>query len=174
MDYRRLPKRAGLALLVLLVLSQAVRPARTNPPIHPDKTLLAMGRQPADVGAIFARACNDCHSSLTRWPWYSNVAPISWMLADHVKDGRRELSFSTWGDYDERRKGRKLQEICTQVREGEMPPWSYVLLHADAKLVDDDRQVVCRWADAERARLSVASGATRMPREGSERERPGR
>jgi len=140
-------RRFLIALVVLLVVIQVVRPARTNPTVDPTKTLRASGRLPADVGAIFDRACQDCHSSETRWPWYSEVAPVSWMLVHHVNDARHEYSFSTWADIAPEKKAKKLRKICEEVREGEMPLWSYLLMHPVARLSDEDKQVICDWTE---------------------------
>ena len=147
-------RRIGIVVAVVLVLIQFVRPARTNPPIDPTKTLRSTGRPAVEVTAILDRACRDCHSSETRWPWYSHVAPVSWLVTRDVNVGRKELSFSTWGDYDARRRARKLEEICEQVRAGEMPQFPYPLMHPEARLTDRDTQVICGWTDRERAALA--------------------
>jgi hypothetical protein len=135
-------KSIFIALAVIFVLIQFVRPDRTNPPLDPARKLQA----PPQVAAILDRSCRDCHSNETDWPWYTNIAPISWWLADHVKEGRHELNLSEWNGYTARRKGRKLKEICEQIKDGEMPLPSYVRLHAKAKLSDADRETLCTWA----------------------------
>jgi len=142
-------KRILLALAVLLVVAQVIRPRLTNPPVDPAKEL----RAPEPVASILARSCNDCHSSRTIWPWYSQVAPASWLLADDVKDGRKELNFSEWATFTPRRAAHKLEEVCEQVEKDEMPKWFYVPLHPTAKLSDADRKTLCDWAKAERARI---------------------
>jgi hypothetical protein len=142
-------KRIAIALAVLLVLAQFVRPARTNSPVDPTKEL----RAPQPVMSILERSCNDCHSNRTVWPWYAQVAPVSWLLADDVKDGRKELNVSEWATFTPRRAARKLKEICEQVEKGEMPLKIYVPLHPDAKLSDADRRTLCDWARGERSRV---------------------
>jgi uncharacterized membrane protein len=154
---RSILKWAGIGVIVLFVLAQAVRPARTNPPVLESKTLEATGSPTPEVSAILNRACKDCHSNKTVWPWYSNVAPVSWLLVDHVNEGRRELNLSNWSDYNERRASKKLEEICEQVRDHEMPIGSYLLIHSEAKLTDEDRRLLCEWATRERQRLQVES-----------------
>lgn len=153
-----------LVLVVVVIGMQFVRPSRANPPIDETKTVLATGQVPADVQAILARSCNDCHSNATKWPWYTNVAPLSWQIADHVKDGRKELNFSEWGDYKPRRQEHKLEELCEQVKEGEMPLQNYVLLHPDAKLSDADRQRLCEWSSAWRAGAFLAKAEAAVQR----------
>lgn len=148
-------KRVGLALIILFVVAQFVRPNMTNPPVDEGRTLQARAQIRQEVYAILERSCNDCHSNKTSWPWYSQVTPVSWYLANHVADGRRELNISDWARYDARRATRKLDEICEQVREGEMPLKSYLLLHPSARLSDADRKAICDWTTEERARLAA-------------------
>src|SRR5436190_9439887 len=152
-------KRMLLILVVLLIAAQFIRPARTNPPVDPAKELQA----PQPVAAILQRSCNDCHSNRTVWPWYADVAPVSWLLADDVKDGRREVNFSEWATFKPTRTARKLKEICEQVEKHEMPMKFYVPLHRDAKLSDADRKTLCDWARAERARVIAAHPEAAKP-----------
>ncbi|HZP42335.1 MAG TPA: heme-binding domain-containing protein [Candidatus Binatia bacterium] len=137
-------KRLGLALAGFLVVAQLVRPARTNPPVESDVEAAP------EVKAVLRRACYDCHSHETVWPWYARVAPVSWLLAHDVNEGRRELNYSRWATYDPRNRVKKLRETVEEVREGEMPPWYYVLLHPDARLSDADRARLDAWAAATR------------------------
>lgn len=130
-----------IVLIAAFLVAQVFRPNRVNPPADPAKALQA----PPNVQAILDRSCNDCHSNNTRWPWYTNISPLSWWIADHVKEGRRELNFSEFNGYTERRKGKKLEEICEQVQQGEMPLKNYVPLHPEAKLSDADQQTLCSW-----------------------------
>jgi hypothetical protein len=132
-----------------LVAAQAIRPARTNPPTDPARTLAATAHPPANVEAILARSCRDCHTHDTVWPWYTNVAPISWFVIGHVNEGRHDLSFSDWGSYPPALRAKRLAQICDLVQRGEMPPESYLLLHRDAALSDEERQAICDWTDAQ-------------------------
>jgi len=156
-------KWAVIVLALIFVLIQVVRPARTNPPVDESKTLQATANVPPEVGAILERSCNDCHSSKTIWPWYSEVAPASWYLAFHVNEGRRELSFSEWGTYQPKKAAQKLEEICEQVEAGEMPIKSYVPLHPQARLSDADKQVLCNWTTQERARIDAGGQTSNAP-----------
>ena len=150
---KRILKWTGITLVVLLVVSQAVRPAKTNPPIDESRTIQAHAEVTPEVFAILERSCYDCHSNKTIWPWYSQVAPVSWLLVSDVNDGRKDLSFSGWARYDAKRAARKLQEICEQIEKGEMPLKSYVLIHPAAKLSDSDKKILCDWAKEERERV---------------------
>ncbi len=149
-------KRIVLALLALFVVIQVVRPSRENPPVDPAQTIFATGKVPADIHAIIDRSCNDCHTNTVKWPWYSNVAPMSWLVAHDVKEGREELNFSTWAAYAPRRQAHKLEELCEQVNEGKMPLSNYVAIHGEAKLSPADRNRVCEWANALRAEIIAA------------------
>jgi len=153
-------KRIFLTLAVLLVVAQVIRPRLTNPPVDPAKEL----RAPEPVTSILARSCNDCHSNRTIWPWYSQIAPVSWLLADDVNDGRKEMNFSEWATFTPRRTARKLQEICEQVEQHKMPLKKYIPLHPSAKLSDADRKTLCEWAKGERARVIQEHPEAARPR----------
>ena len=139
---------------VLLLVSQFIRPAKTNPTADQSLTLESQMRVEPKVTTVLARSCADCHSNYTRWPWYSNIAPVSWFVISHVNDGRRHLNISEWGKYDARRQGEKLREICDMVKSGAMPLSSYTPLHPDSKLSSGDVGVLCEWANAERNRVN--------------------
>jgi len=102
------------------------------------------------VAGILERSCADCHSNNTRWPWYSNVSPVSWFVVGHVNDGRQVLNFSDWGSYDKRRQSARLDQMCDLARAGVMPLGSYTPLHRGSKLTDDDVKVLCDWTKAQR------------------------
>jgi len=143
---QRWARWAVAAIAVLLLGAQAVRPERANPPVDPGNTLQAQYEVTAEVKNILERACSDCHSNRTRWPWYSHVAPFSWMLADHVKDGRRHFNMD---DFTEEM---SIKDICQEIRVGSMPLKSYLLLHPEAKLTGAEIQTVCAWTSEARAR----------------------
>ncbi len=147
-------KLAAILLALLFAGAQFVRPARTNPAGVAGQSLEEMSPPPAHVREVLDRSCMDCHSYRTRWPWYSNVSPVSWFVADHVEEGRRELNFSRWGRYTERDREGRLEAVCGTVREGYMPLGSYTLVHRGAALTPADVQTICDWAAAEEARLS--------------------
>jgi hypothetical protein len=137
---------AGLALVI-----QFIRPARTNPPIDPSRTLESAVTVPPQEAKILSRACADCHSNQTIWPWYSNIAPASWLVIDHVNQGRRHMNFSAWlrpGIDDPAQYTRqKFRSACNRVKTGNMPLLSYLLLHPSARLSPVDVDAICGWAD---------------------------
>jgi hypothetical protein len=156
---KKLAKILLVLVVVALVAIQLVRPDRTNPKEDPTHTLEAELSPPPEVSAVLARACADCHSSRTRWPWYTGVAPISWWIADHIKEARKEVSFSEWATYSPRKQKHKLEEMCEQVQKGNMPLGSYTLVHRDAKLSSADVKVLCEWTESARAKLKAAAPA---------------
>ena len=152
-------KRLLLAVFVGLVMAQFVPVARTNPPVDSAETMPAKMPVPPDIASIFGRSCQDCHSNQTVWPWYSGVAPVSWLLVRHVNQGRSELNVSEWGRYTARRIDRKLKEICDQVASAKMPMATYTLLHPGAKLSNPDRKALCEWTDQARRKLAANTTA---------------
>jgi len=144
-----------IALAGIFIIIQFRRPARTNPPVDQSQTIEAMTQMTPQVASILARSCNDCHSNKTVWPWYSNVAPVSWSIVDDVNEGRSHLNLSEWGRYDQRRQGKKLEQMCDEVKDGAMPLSSYARMHAGSKLSPDDVKTLCDWTEAEQARLAA-------------------
>lgn len=143
-------------LVVLFVGIQLVRPARTNPQEDPAKTIFADATVWQNAPNSIERACMDCHSSRTRWPWYSQVAPVSWLVADDVAEGREHMNFSNWAAYDRMRKAALLEDVCKLVKAHSMPLPIYITMHGEAKLTDQERQEICAWAEGARARLEAA------------------
>lgn len=144
--------KIGGALLVLAVVGiQLVPVERPNPPVE------RVIRAPADVDSVLRRACWDCHSNQTEWPWYSHVAPISWYVAHDVEDGREHLDFTEWPEDPEEARD-LIDEIGEQVESGAMPPTSYRLMHPEARLDEETRQLLIDWSMA-------SGGLDRLPDE---------
>ena len=98
------------------------------------------------VGNTVARACGNCHSNQTTLPWYGHIAPISWWIQSHVRQGRKALNFSDWTRYPARRRRDELESVCGVISNGRMPPKSYTALHPEARLGDQDKIALCIWA----------------------------
>lgn len=145
-----------LVLAVVFIGAQFVRPAFSNPPIDPAQEL----RPPAHVQAVLDRACMDCHSNRTRYPWYSKISPVSWWLKDHIDEGRGELNFSEFATYEPKRAAHKLEEVHEMIKLDEMPLREYTWGHPSAKLSSADKGILIEWADAERARILSSRGPT--------------
>ena len=149
-------RRYGLATAVLAavaVTTAVLTPAPTNPEIDPSLDVRAVSPVPARVMSLMSQACLDCHSDATRWPWYSKIPPVSWLVAHDVREARSEVNFSRWGEYNAFDRADKLDEACELVSAGDMPLWSYRLLHSRARLTDEDVRAFCEWTDAEAERL---------------------
>lgn len=139
-------RRAAYGVAAALVVAQVVPVSRTNPPVEAEIVV-----EP-EVHALLRRACYDCHSHETVWPWYAWVAPVSWLVAHDVNHAREELDFSRFESYEPKKQRKKLEELVEEVDEGHMPLWYYVPLHPTARLGDEDRRRLIDWADAEQAR----------------------
>jgi hypothetical protein len=152
---RKTLKWIVIVLGCAFVIAQFWRPTRTNPPVDPSQTIQAHQQVTPQVAGILERSCQDCHSNATRWPWYTNVTPVSWFIVDHVDHGRSDLNFSEWGKLQTHQKEKKLQEICEMVEDGAMPLGTYTPLHPGSKLSPEDVKALCDWANAERARIAA-------------------
>jgi hypothetical protein len=142
------------ALVIVLALLQLTNPVRTNPPVVHD--LAATNPPPAEITALLRAACYDCHSSETKWPLYSRIAPASWLVVSDVNEGREHLDFSDWPD-DSTRAAKKLDRINEVLDYREMPPKKYTLLHPDARLTEAQRKQLMDWADSAAGRLRDGS-----------------
>ena len=147
MRVRKAIKYGFLIVVVLGLAIQVVRPARTNPATDPSATLAARLTVPTDVRTILERSCRDCHSNDTRWPWYTNVAPVSWWVIDHVNHGRSHFNFSEWAKYNSEEQQEILRHSCELVRKGEMPLPSYLRMH-EAAMSPQDVQALCAFTEA--------------------------
>ena len=151
---RKVLKWIVIVLVLIFIAIQFRRPARTNPAVDESQTIFARTQMTPDAAAIFNRSCVDCHSNKTAWPWYSHVAPVSWLLADDVNTGRGMMNLSEWGHLDQDRQDKKLRQICDEVSDGVMPLWFYTPLHPGSKLTSGDVKTLCDWTSAERDRIS--------------------
>lgn len=147
-------KRTALVLVILFLAIQVIRPAKTNPQVPPERAIHAQMEVPAEVRAILERSCRDCHSAETRWPWYSHVAPVSWLVIDDVNDARNKMNLSDWAQYDTKKADEILGDICEQVSMNEMPLPSYRWMHRDAHLSAQEVRTLCEWTEREQEKLA--------------------
>ncbi len=143
----------GIAIAVAFVVIQLFRSERENPPVDPANTLYAVVHVPDNVRNILERACFDCHSNQTQWPWYSAIAPAMWAVAHDVEEGREHLNFSEFGSYKPLRAVAKLDMVCEQIMNKNMPLPAYLILHPRAELSREEIDTLCDWV--ERARDSL-------------------
>lgn len=131
----------GLVFLgVALIGGQFIPVPQTNPPVELDMPA------PAEVKAILKASCYDCHSNETVWPWYSKIAPISWLVSADTMEGRERLNFSTWNQYSSEQQVQNVAQAMKEVRKGKMPPWFYTIKHADGKITPAKLAVLETWA----------------------------
>ena len=142
---RMILRRILLALLVLFGAIQLIRPARTNPPVDPAKTIEAALPVDPAMAAILDRSCKDCHSNRTVWPWYSNIAPVSWLLAHDVNEARSKMNLSEWTGYSRAEAQTLLMHMCEEVSGGDMPPWDYTAVHSGTALSPAEVKTLCDW-----------------------------
>jgi hypothetical protein len=145
------------ALIVVFVLLQFTNPARTNPPVVHD--FLAATMPPPAINGMFHRACYDCHSYETKWPWYSHIAPVSWLIADDVAGGRRHVDFSNWPVNDPARAAKRLEAASEELGYNEMPPAKYKMIHVGARLTAAERQQLIDWLDQEAKHLKAIAAS---------------
>jgi hypothetical protein len=137
--------RWGLTLLLVAFLGiQFVRPDRTNPPAPAAASLQA--KAPPEIKALLDRSCSDCHSNETRWPWYSSVAPVSWLVAADVHKARDKFNFSEWTSYPSDDQDKFLGAMCNLAQRGRMPLPIYLVIHRDARPSAAEIKALCAWS----------------------------
>ena len=129
---KKIIKIAAIAVVVLLIVIQFIPISHADPAATRE-----INWDSAQTKELAQRACFDCHSNQTVWPWYSYVAPLSWRIASHVNEGRRRLNFSEWD-----RPNARSEEITEQISSGRMPTWDYLLLHPEATLTQAEQQTL--------------------------------
>lgn len=134
-------------LVVLLVAAQFVRPAKNLSTAASPNEINVKYPVPAEVKAVLERACYDCHSNQTRYPWYAEVQPVAWWLDRHIKDGKRHLNFSEFGSYPVKRATKKMAEVAEEVTHHEMPLASYTWMHAEARLTPAEIKLLADWGE---------------------------
>ena len=136
----------GLPLLAaVLIVLQFFGPDTANPPEDPASTFAAVAKPPAEVIQVLDRGCRDCHTNRTEWPWYSRVAPASFLVARDVNKGRAHLNFSNWRGMTPEITALRMSEACIAVTRGEMPLPYYLPAHPEAKLTPADVKTICSW-----------------------------
>jgi hypothetical protein len=140
-------KKILLVLLIVLIIIQFIHPARNNATGEQPHNISKEYTVPTDVQTILNKACMDCHSNNTRYKWYFKIQPTDWWLTHHINDGKEELNFDEFTDKPIRYKYHKIQSITNQIKKGEMPLDSYLWIHKDARLTDQEKNILTTWAD---------------------------
>ncbi|MEO6302573.1 MAG: heme-binding domain-containing protein [Bacteroidia bacterium] len=138
-------KKIALGLLALLLLFQLFRIDKTIKPVDPNTDMISILKPDSEVVSILKISCYDCHSDQPTYPWYTNIAPVSWWIKHHINEGSHHLNFSAWGNYSQKKKDHKLEECIEMVEGGEMPMTSYTLIHKQANLSKQQQALLINW-----------------------------
>jgi hypothetical protein len=141
----RIVKKILLALLLVFIALQFIRPARNISTTVQNADMITQFKTPANVAGVLKTSCYDCHSNNTRYPWYANIQPVGWLLANHIKDGKEELNFNEFTSYSKRRQLSKMKSIHNSIKDGSMPLPAYTILHNDAKLSEESKASILQW-----------------------------
>jgi len=131
-----------IVIIVILIGIQFVPVSKINP------TVTGEIRAPENVMQVLKNSCYDCHSNEVRWPWYSNIAPASWLVVHDVNEAREHMNFSEWQSYSADDKEDNIEDIWEEIDDGEMPLWYYLILHNDARLSDNDKKTIKSWVES--------------------------
>jgi hypothetical protein len=140
-------KKVLVAIISLLVLIQFIRPERNTGVADTENDITHSVTVSPEIKNILEKSCYDCHSNHTEYPWYANVQPIAGWLAHHVDEGKDELNFSEFNTFKLRRKIKKMKEVAEQIKEGEMPMSSYLIIHKNAALSEEQKSILIKWAE---------------------------
>ena len=145
------------SFIALLILIQFFQPGKNDEIINPQDDIVFQLDMPTTVKKALVNACYDCHSDKTRYPFYGKVAPVSWLLAGHIRNGKEQLNFSRWASYDRKTSIKLLTAVCDEITTGEMPLKGYVYMHSRAVLNDKQIEEICQWTE-EAAEKVMESG----------------
>ena len=132
-------------ILILLIGIQFIRPARNYSGATSENSLGRLYEIPDTVSWVLQKACVDCHSNTTRYPWYSNIQPLGWILANHIRKGKTDMNFDEFGTYSGRKQKNKLKAVVNVIRDNKMPLRSYAWMHKDARLNEKEKQLLINW-----------------------------
>jgi hypothetical protein len=149
----KIVKKILIVLAILVIIGQFIRPPQNTGGDVTTNDIATRYVVPPQVQTILRTSCYDCHSNATMYPWYAHVQPAGWYLYNHIKDAKKDLNFSEFCGYPLRRQIIKLQQVVEQVNENEMPLPSYLILHQDAKLTAQQKEVIADWANTLRDSL---------------------
>ena len=141
----KIVKIIALVLLVAFVGIQFIPTERNQSDTVPATDFMLVNKVPVAIQKKLQVSCYDCHSNNTQYPWYNRIQPVAWVLEDHIKEGKSELNFSDWKGYSKRRKNSKLKSIISQIKDDEMPIFSYTLLHREAVYSDSEKALVINY-----------------------------
>ena len=153
----KIVKKVLLVLLIAFVIAQFFGPEKNEGDLASVEAFMAETKPPENVRIILKETCFDCHSDVTRYPWYNNITPVNFWLAEHVKDGKKHFNLSNWEGNSIKRKDHKFEELVEMVESKEMPLNSYTWTHGEAKLTDNQIKAVIDWAKLVRLKYALQS-----------------
>lgn len=148
-------KKLVIVISITFITIQFVQPAHNKNVRVLPTDISNIVSIPDSVQEVFEKACYDCHSNNTTYPWYSNIQPMGWLMAKHIKQGKEELNFSEFGSYSPRRQLSKLDGIANSIRDDIMPLWSYKLMHKNAQFSTIEKTLIINWAERSKESLST-------------------
>jgi len=146
-------KKILIVLLAIFIIIQFFRPEKNQSIAESPNDIFAHYQASENTKQLIHTSCYDCHSNNTVYPWYAEIQPVAWWLADHVNEGKSELNFSEFASYSPKKGDHKLEELVEMIKEEEMPLKSYTLIHGDARLSDVQRDELSKWAEEVRAQI---------------------
>ena len=147
-------KKAGIALAAVLIIIQFIRPEKNIGTAEGSNDIAHTVAVSPEIQNILSKACNDCHSNHTKYPWYFNFQPVAGWLAHHIDEGKHHLNFSEFNSYKTKRKLHKLKEVKEEIEDGEMPMDSYLWIHGNAKLSDTEKITLYKWVEESSATVA--------------------
>ncbi|MGG8495429.1 heme-binding domain-containing protein [Tenacibaculum sp. TC6] len=151
-------KKIGIIILGGLLVAQFFQPEQNLGSYETVAGFLAETKAAPEIETVLKKACFDCHSNSTNYPWYSKITPVNYWMASHVKDGKKHLNFSDWSNYSLKRKEHKMDEVHEEVEEKHMPITSYTITHGDAKLTDEEIKLIVDWGKQAQAEYKQQLG----------------
>ena len=142
---RRRVKQVAVVFVIVFAAAQLIRPERANPATDAARTIQAQAGTTSELAAVLDRSCRDCHSNNTVWSWYTHIAPLSWLMARGVAEGRKAINFSEWASYAPDLQRRLLSASCQDATSGKMPG-VYALVRPETKLAPRDIETICAAA----------------------------
>jgi cbb3-type cytochrome oxidase cytochrome c subunit len=148
-------KKISLVIVALLFIIQLFRIDKSVQPVEESKDFITSASVNTEIANTLKTSCYDCHSNQPIYPWYTNIAPVSWWIKHHINEGSHHLNFSIWGEYSDKRKHHKLEECIEMIEEGEMPMYSYTLMHKEAKLTDEQKMQLVSFFKAQMEQMNL-------------------
>jgi hypothetical protein len=149
-------KKILVGVFVLFIIAQFFGPEKNEGTMESVAAFLEETKPPAHVKALLVETCFDCHSNTTRYPWYNNITPVNFWMAEHVANGKKHFNVSSWEGNSVKRKDHKFEELIEMVEAKEMPLPSYTWTHGDANLTDQQIQDILKWANQVRVGYALA------------------